>query len=875
MTRSATKIPAVRRIAALLLLTVISLLFTSVLLADEPDSAYLFAYATEKNGGRNGLHFAWSIDGEHWHGIGPEYSFVRSDYGSWGSEKRMYNPVLIQDQDGRWRCIWSVNDRDGTFAYATSRDLILWKPQEYPIVNPGSNVLMPELSYDSPNRQYVITWISDTDGGQKYFSIHTKDFRSYSSPRSISESDRLNVRKQVRIGNSIETGTLHTVSWSLIEGLLREQKIEAHNSEQDGETTDQDPERFASLKPVDATITVNMQDTKPISDMLTGVFFEDINYAADGGLYAELIQNRDFEYALSDKKGNDPSWNSMKAWSIEGSGGTVSIDTINPIHPNNKHYAVLNITDVGTGLSNEGFGGIAVKRGDLYDFSFFARNMDGGSKDVLVRLVSKDAKSLGEKTLQVNSSQWKKLSTTLKADKTIPDAHLEIIPQNTGQLDLDMISLFPRKTFKGHKNGLRADLAQVIADIHPRFVRFPGGCVAHGDGLNNIYRWKNTIGPLETRQPQRNIWNYHQSAGLGYYEYFQFSEDIGAEPVPIVAAGVPCQNSSVGGAGQQCGIPMTEMDDYVQDVLDLIEWANGDKSTEWGRKRAEAGHPEPFNLKYIGIGNEDMITEVFKERFKMIYNAVQKKHPEVMVIGTVGPFYKGSDYEEGWKFATQLGVPMVDEHYYRPPGWFIHNQDFYDRYDRSKSKVYLGEYASHLPGRPTNIETALSEALYLTSVERNGDVVRMASYAPLLAKEGNTQWNPDLIYFTNTEVKPTVDYYVQKMYGNNSGDTYISSRVALSEQREAVRKRVGVSIIRDSKTGDLILKLVNMLPVAVNSNIDLGDIDIKKGSADVTVLTGDHDDEGAKPQTGTVPVAKNFGYQLPAYSFSVVRIPVR
>jgi alpha-L-arabinofuranosidase len=435
-----------------------------------------------------------------------------------------------------------------------------------------------------------------------------------------------------------------------------------------------------------------------------------------------------------------------------------------------------------------------------------------------------------------------------------------------------MISLFPENTFKNRKNGLRADLAQVIADMKPRFVRFPGGCVAHGDGLENIYHWNNTVGPLEARVPQRNIWNYHQTAGLGYYEYFQFCEDIDAEPVPVLAAGVPCQNSSCGGHGQQGGIPMCEMDAYVQEVLDLIEWANGDKNTKWGKIRAEAGHPEPFNLKYIGIGNEDLITDVFEERFTMIYNAVREQYPEITVIGTVGPFYTGTDYEEGWELATKLEVPMVDEHYYQPPGWFIHNQDYYDRYDRSKSKVYLGEYAAHLPGRPNNIETALSEALYLTAVERNADVVTMTSYAPLLAKEGFTQWNPDLIYFNNEEVHPTVGYYVQKLYGNNAGDSYIPSEVKLSDNSEAVRKRVAISVVKDSKTNDIIVKLVNLLPAEVAAKIDLSAFEVSDSEAVLSVLKGNPDSKTAKPDESIISVAEKFDYTLPAYSFSVLRI---
>ena len=412
----------------------------------------------------------------------------------------------------------------------------------------------------------------------------------------------------------------------------------------------------------------------------------------------------------------------------------------------------------------------------------------------------------------------------LRAGESADEAVLVVEPMTAGGYDVDMVSLFPERTFRGRKNGLRADLAQAIADIRPRFVRFPGGCVAHGQGLDNIYRWKNTIGPLYSRKPMNNLWGYHQTMGLGFFEYFQFCEDIGAEPLPVIAAGVPCQNTNAVqgellGGGQQGGIPMDEMDEYIQDILDLVDYANADPRTnKWAKMRAESGHPAPFNLKYLGIGNEDQITDVFAERFKMIYEAVKKRHPEITVIGTVGPFYEGTDYEEGWRLADSLALPMVDEHYYNSPGWFIYNQDFYDRYDRNKSKVYLGEYAAHLPGRPNNVETALAEAVYLTSVERNGDVVSMASYAPLLAKKGHTQWNPDMIYFDNKEVTPTVGYYVQQLFASNSGDEYLPADVKTDNNRKDVRSRIASSVVRDGNTGDVIVKFCQHAPFGSERN---------------------------------------------------------
>ena len=318
---------------------------------------------------------------------------------------------------------------------------------------------------------------------------------------------------------------------------------------------------------------------------------------------------------------------------------------------------------------------------------------------------------------------------------------------------------------------------------------------------------------------------------------------------------------------------MKEMGQYIQDVLDLIEYANGDaKKTVWGKERAKAGHPAPFNLKYLGVGNEDMISDVFKERFTMICNAVKEKYPDIIVIGTTGPFSEGTDYEEGWAFADELGIPMVDEHNYNTPGWFIHNQNYYDHYDRNKSKVYLGEYAAHLPGRPSNIETALAAALFLTSVERNGDVVAMTSYAPLLAKEGCIQWNPDLIYFNNKEVKPTVDYYVQQMYGQNAGNEYISAEVLLDNNQISVKKRIGTSVVRDGKTGDLIVKLVNMLPVCVNAHLEIPSLKGINAIVTKTLLMGNPVDVDVVPVSETIGISDKFPYELPAYSFTVLRI---
>lgn len=846
-------------------LFILNLICCCPVFGNEPDSAFLFSYTIDREG-RNGLHFAWSLDRNHWHPIGPEHSFLYSDYGAWGSEKEIFSPFLIQGPDGVWHFVWSLNDRDGALGHAASSNLVDWGRQSYPILSDKGNCLLPEVMYDQSG--FIVSWLSAAGGDTTVYTARTRDFKTWSGAERVSAESRQGLRETVSIHGLMHEGTLHRTSWALIDQLIKAQRLAAQEQARTSENAASDAVRFASLEPVDATIRLDRGNSKAISPMLMGIFFEDINYGADGGLYAELVQNRGFEYALSDKKGNDPSWTSKKAWHLSGENASFTIDTLNPVHPNNRHYAVLDMTETGAGLSNEGFDGIAIEAGERYDFSVFARMLDGKGGKLKVRLTGKNGENYGEATTKAISADWKKYTATLKAKHSAPDAFLEVIPQMSGRIALDMISLFPQNTFKGRKNGLRADLAQAIADLRPHFVRFPGGCVAHGDGIANIYRWKNTIGPLEARKPDRNLWGYHQSMGLGFYEYFLFCEDIQAEAIPIVAAGVPCQNSSSGGAGQQCGIPIAEMDDYIQDVLDLIEYANGDVSTEWGKKRAEAGHPEPFDLKYIGIGNEDLITDVFEERFKMIYQAVTEKYPDITVIGTVGPFSSGTDYVEGWKLADELQIPIVDEHYYQPPGWFINNQDFYDKYDRSKSKVYLGEYASW----GNTLYNALAEAVYLTAIERNADVVTMASYAPLLAKEGNTQWRTDLIFFNNTEVKPTVNYHVQRLFGQHAGDQYIPVEVMLSNNEDGVRKRIATSVVSDSKTGDLILKLVNVLPVAVNSTIDLEGYGINHENAEMIVLAGNPDDKNLTPEKTKLTVSESLIAELQPYSLTVIRL---
>lgn len=794
-------------------------------LANQPDTAYLLAYANAKGDG--GLKLAWSTDKSTWHSLIGGSSVVNSDFGPWGSMKRMFSPRLSQKADhSGWVCTWQLAPNDSAMAYVTSPDLKKWNPQVY-VNGPAANPVNGDRLIESVATEAVVD-------GKKF------------------------------------SGYVSQVPYSTIIELQEFGDAKAYRDGLYNQYMKDDATRFANLKEVEATLSIHPDSTKAISDKLIGIFFEDINYAADGGLYAELVRNRDFEFSSADRH----NWDASTAWTALNSHGDtipLNISKASPVHANNPNFVKAHDMT----LINEGFDGISLAKGEDYKFSFIGR----GKATVTVELTDNEGNIVASRQMKVSADKWKKIQTVLKSNQNVRGGELRLVVK--GSCDLDMISLFPSATFNGRENGLRRDLAQTLADLHPRFVRFPGGCVAHGNGVDNIYDWKGSIGPLESRKPLSNLWGYHQTRGLGYHEYFLFCEDIGAEPLPVLAAGVPCQNSGnpahhshdfVTCYGQQGGIPMDEMPAYIQDVLDLIEYANGDaKKTVWGRKRAEAGHPQPFNLKYIGIGNEDMITEVFEERFKMIADAVKEAYPDVKIVGTVGPFYEGTDYDRGWEFATRENIPIVDEHYYVSPGWLIHNNDYYDNYDRSKPHVYLGEYASHMPDRASSLEAALSNAIYLTGVERNGDVVELTSYAPLLAKKDRTQWRPDLIYFDNDQVNLTPDYYVQKLYGNNSGDTYVNSTLAVDSKDPEVECRVGASVVRDSTTGSTSIKLANLLPVAVEFTIDMPEWK-EAVKATRTVLTGNPADTEVAPDTDSVELTNGSVVTLPPYSFSVYSI---
>jgi len=795
--------------------------------ANHPDSVYVKTYNPNPN---EGLRISYSSDKKTWIPVGNRNLF-KSDYGSWGSEKKMHFPVLRYDGK-TFYAEFIPNLKHAQVATTQSADLYLWKPQDYPYLT--------QAEFDKKKAQ-------------------------------LESESKENIIK---------------VPYSIIENLITQAQAADLRGQKGGERlTSRALEEFT--KEMSCSLSINLNDKKAISPELFGIFFEDINYAADGGLYAELIQNRDFEYSNNDRR----EWNAKTAWTLEGKGTEWTISDSNPIHKNNSHYSILKTTEKGAKLINVGWDGIVLKAKEKYNLSVFTK----GTGKLKVSLVS--GNTTYASAIITASKDWKQQKAVLTASADVKDAKLVIEPQQTGEISIDFVSLFPQKTFKNRPNGMRADLAQTLADLKPQFIRFPGGCASHGQGIDNIYHWQATVGELWERQYDMNIWNYHQTRGIGFYEYFQYCEDIGATALPVLAAGVPCQNSWRGGCGQQGGIPFESelngkpspytyngkpltMESYLQELLDLIEWANGDaKTSKLAQMRAKAGHPKPFGMKYLGIGNEDLISDVFLKRYRFLIEGIKKAHPEITVVGTVGPFWEGSDYEFGWKEAKEKNIEIVDEHYYNSIGWYLNHQDFYDKYDRTGTKVYLGEWAS----QGNRLENALAEAIHITNVERNADVVVMSSYAPLLAKEGHTQWNPDMIYFNNTEIKPTPNYYVQALCGQNAGDEYVYSNLNVTPDTKDLRngrdiqneaaKRVKSSVVIDKETGDIIIKLVNAIPNANKINIDLGSLEGYKTSATVSCINGNASDRDVKaPSVSNIEVASSFTYDMPKYSFSVIRI---
>lgn len=573
----------------------------------------------------------------------------------------------------------------------------------------------------------------------------------------------------------------------------------------------------------------------PIQKTMYGIFFEDINYGADGGLYGELIKNRSFEF-----KQNLMGWTTF---------GNVNVKDDGPFE-RCPHYVEVTYPghdDRRSGLQNDGFGGISLKQGDSYRLSLWAKTPQGNASiqvQLIDQVTDNDPQDFVSQELKITSGEWKKYEIILKSPKNDKEASLRITLNGKEPVCLEHISLFPVNTFKNRKNGMRADLAQALADLHPGVFRFPGGCIVEGADLDSRYQWKNTIGPVENRPINENRWqyvmknrfspDYYQSYGLGFFEYFQLSEDIGAEPLPVLNVGMVCQFQN---KEESAHVPVDELQPYIQDCLDLIEFANGDTTTTWGRKRAEMGHPAPFNLKYIAVGNEQWEDFYFK-RLKPFVKAIREKYPDIKIIGTCGPSPEGKSYEHGWKAMREIGADLVDEHFYSSEEWFLNNAMRYDSYSRKGPKVFAGEYACHGVGKKWNhYETSLYEAAFMTGLERNADVVHMATYAPLFAHVKMWQWRPDLIWFDNTNMFKSVSYYVQQMYSCNKGTNVL--KLTMNGKPVAGQKGqdgLYATAAADNGDGSVIVKIVNTNKTAQSVSVNLKGISGEK-TAKVTTLT--------------------------------------
>ncbi len=556
-----------------------------------------------------------------------------------------------------------------------------------------------------------------------------------------------------------------------------------------------------ALDPVYEMTVNTSQVGSPIQSTMYGIFFEDINFGADGGLYAELIKNRSFEFD-----------NPFGGWTPFGD---VTIQTKNPCFDKNPHYARLTNRKLitGTGLDNEGFRGIGVKEGEKYNFSLYARTVTNAPITIRVDLVNETNDIFETKKLEVNGKTWKKYQIVLTPQKTVDKARLRITMETEGAMDVEHISLFPEKTFNNRPNGMRADLAQALKDLKPGVFRFPGGCIVEGTTIETRYQWKNTIGPVENRPININRWNYtfphkkfsdyYQSYGLGFFEYFQLSEDLGAEPLPVLNCGLSCQFEN----DDMCQhIPLDKLQPYIDDALDLIEFANGPATSKWGKIRAEMGHPAPFNMKFLAIGNEQW-GPIYPERLELFVKAIRAKYPEIQIIGSSGPGSEGEDFDYLWPEMKRLDVDLVDEHFYRSPEWFLRGAKRYDSYDRNGPKVFAGEYACHAPNRENSFLTALCEAAFMTGFERNADVVHLCTYAPLFAHVDAWQWRPDLIWFDNHTLVKTANYYVQQLYGHHAGTNVLP----LSMQNEPVtgQNDLYATAALDKNTNEVIIKVAN------------------------------------------------------------------
>lgn len=559
-------------------------------------------------------------------------------------------------------------------------------------------------------------------------------------------------------------------------------------------------------------LDLDLSDTGiKIQPTMYGVFFEDINFAADGGLYAEMVKNRSFEFLLPKMGWKEPNSNTHSHNTDSG--------FLNPMQYSgentNHRFARVTVKGSKYALINEGYRGMGIKKDAKYNLTLDAKKVSGDISKINIQLIDTLQNVLGETYIIPEKNTWKNYEAQLTASKTEAHAQLKLTFEGKGEIDLDMISLFPEDTWKGRKKGLRKDLVQLLSDLNPGFLRFPGGCIVEGRTLERRYQWKKTVGDIEDREVLVNRWNtefmhkftpdYYQSFGIGFFEYFQLFEDLGAEPLPILSCGIACQFNT----GEL--VSMKDLDPYVQDALDLIEFANGDTSTKWGKLRTEMGHPKPFNLKYIGIGNEQW-GEVYIERYKVFHEAIKAKYPDIIIVSGSGPFPDGDQFEYGWEQLKQMNAEIVDEHYYKSPEWFLENAGRYDSYDRKGPKVFAGEYAAHPKEvedgpKENNWQGALAEAAFMTGLERNADVVTLTSYAPLMAHIDAFQWAPDLIWFNNLEAYGTVNYQVQKLFSTNAGTDVLS----ITENGKPLigQHQIYASVVKDVHSNELIFKIVN------------------------------------------------------------------
>jgi alpha-N-arabinofuranosidase len=617
-----------------------------------------------------------------------------------------------------------------------------------------------------------------------------------------------------------------------------------------------------------------------ISPTMFGIFFEDINFAADGGLYPERIKNRSFEFDQP-LAGWHANLNITPKRELGATQGELAVRAEDPLNKTNPHYLRVRAYEPGYGLWNSGYRGVGVESGAEYRFSAYVRS--AGPKAIRATITDADGHEIGSGTLTGFGGQWKRYETVIRATATDQHARFNLFLDEKGDVDLDMISLFPVDTWGHRPNGLRKDLVQLLADMHPGFIRFPGGCIVEGRRLVNRYRWKTTVGDIAERQTIVNRWNdefdhrptpdYFQSFGLGFYEYFQLAEDIGAAPLPILNCGMACQFNS----GELAQIEDTK--EYIQDALDLIEFANGAVTSPWGKMRAAMGHPAPFHLTMIGVGNEQWGAP-YVERYKLFAEALKAKHPEINLVAAAGPSPSGDQFEYLWSNWRTLKADIVDEHYYMNPQWFLTNTGRYDHYDRSGPKVFAGEYAAQTsgvakPDNHNNWNAAIAEAAFMTGLERNADVVRMASYAPLLAHVDAWQWTPDAVWFDNLRSYGTPNYYVQSLFANNVGTRILP---VTPQAQDGLYTSASI----DDRAHELIVKAINVSSTARAVEIDLNGVRVA-GRAKVTTLgSADQNAENTfdlpknvAPKYSTLEVKSGkIPVQLDAYSVTVYRVPV-